>query len=1081
MALFRKVLLFSVVLLLWSHGFSQNRRLQFERISLREGLSQNTITSIMQDAEGYLWFATLDGLNKYDGYRFTVYEHVPADTNSLSANTVWALAQDKSGYIWIGTVVSGLNRFDPATETFRRFVHDPEDSTSLSGNRIRAIYEDRDGFLWVGTRDNGLNRYDPVSGKFTRYRHDPSDPNSLSHNHVRTIISDEDGVIWIGTAGGGLNRFDPKTETWMRFGIEPNNPRSLNHNRVESLCLDSQGVLWVGTYGGGLNRLLHLGTMPDDQEPMNGDVRPAEFIHYTHDDDDPTSISGDVIECIFEDHTGVLWVGTNSGGLNRFDRNTETFVAFKNEQDSPQSLSFNNVETLFEDASFNLWVGTWGGGLNKLDRKPAKFEHYISRPNDSNSLCNNYVRTIAEEKSGILWVGTSGGGLDRIDRKTQKFVHYRYDPLNPNSLSSDDVRAIHIDSSGTLWVGTYGGGLNKIVVTPPHGGKAKPQLMFKHFRHRSREPNSLCDDHVWAVHEDRNGILWLGTSDGVSRFDPASESFVHYKHEPENPNSLSSNIVRAIHEDHDGDLWFGTYHGLNRFDPQSGKFTRYFHRDDDENSLSHNGVMAIWETEPGVLWLGTLGGGLNKFDVKKGTFEHFFENDGLPNSFVHAIVGTDDGQLWLSTNKGLSRFDDRLPDGQKFRNYDVHDGLQSNEFNVGGGVRGYSGELFFGGVNGFNCFRPDEIRENPYIPAVVITEFTIFNERALLKQAPGHRRRVELSYADRFFSFEFASLDYTNPSKNRYAYMMEGFDTDWIYAGTRRYASYTNLDPGEYVFRVKGTNNDGVWNETGTSVQVIITPPFWETWWFRTLAASGLLGLLGLFYHLRVSSLMKEKVAQERFSRQLIEVQEQERKRIASGLHDSLGQNLLIIKNSLEQTIHSASNKQDAPLQDLKELSVIASQSIEEVREISYNLHPHLIDRLGLTKALGSIVRKVRQSGDINISAEIDEIDALVTKESDIHIFRIIQEAVNNVVRHSQASEARIQVQQAGEMLHISISDNGGGFDFEAYLAEDSQHEGFGLAGIAERVKILKGEFHVDTSRQGTTLSIRIPLNEFKR
>lgn len=1068
-----------VILLLFSPPvYSQQGALKFEHISLEQGLSQNTITSIIQDSDGFIWFGTLDGLNRYDGYDFKVYKHIPADSNSLSASTIWSVYEDRLGVIWIGTLAAGLNKFDPKTEKFTHYKYAPNNPNGLSDNRVRAIFEDKNGNLWIGTRDKGLNRFDREEDKFVHYKHNINDSKSISDNHIRTIVEDGSGFLWIGTYAGGLNKFNPTTGTFTHFKHNPKDLTSIGHNHIESLYFDRSGVLWIGTYGSGLNKLAASSTSPTVNSV---DGQPEKFIKYKHNPQNPKSISNDFIEVIYEDHTGDLWIGSNAGGLNKFDRQSENFYHYRYKQNDPTSISYDNVEAIYEDWSGNLWIGTWGGGVDKLNLKAEKFVHYRNNPNDPNSLGHNYVRSIREDPFGAIWVGTSGGGIVRINRQEEVFSHFTHDPDIPNSLSSNDVRAICIDRSNNLWVGTYGGGLNRLLLdystsvglnSSKRSGLER-KLEFQHYKSDPKNPDSLSDNFIWSIYEDKAGTLWIGTNKGLHRLDVQRKVFENYLNAPDDPNSLSHNIVRSIYEDRSGVLWIGTYGGLNKFNRVSKSFTRYKHDPSNPNSLSNNGIMAIFEDEAGVLWLGTLGGGLNKFDRRKEQFTHYLESDGLPNAFVHAIQGDNNGNLWLSTNKGLSKFDPRT---EKFRNYDVRDGLQSNEFNAGASFKGRSGELFFGGINGLNIFHPENIEDNPYVPPIVLTAFKVFNRDARFDRALSKIQEIQLSYEDRFFSFEFAALDFTNSAKNQYAFMMEGFDSNWIYSGTRRYASYTNLDPGDYVFRVKGSNNDGIWNEEGISVNIKIIPPFWHTWWFRILSLLTTVGIFLFIIQRRFSNLRKAKIVQEKFSKRLIEMQEKERKRIASELHDSLGQNLLIMKNSIEQYVNAHSNENEA-LDDLNELSTIATQSINEVREISYDLHPHLLDRLGLTKAIESMMKKLSQSTHIKFSFEIDGINELLSKKKDIHIYRIIQEGVNNLVKHAHASEAKIHVKKKNNFLNIQIKDNGKGFDFRSYMSIHSQNQGFGITGISERVKILNGEFSVDSSfKSGTTLDIKIPI-----
>jgi serine phosphatase RsbU (regulator of sigma subunit)/ligand-binding sensor domain-containing protein len=779
---------------------AQDAKIKFERISLEQGLSQSVVTCILQDSRGFMWFGTLDGLNKYDGYGFTVYKY------------------------------------------------DPLDSSSLSDNSISAIYEDDSGRLWIGTRA-GLNKFDRKTEKFTRYQHDPANPHSLSHNAVTSIYADSPAtagrnMLWIGTFAGGLNKLvlspadggegsDRQKEQFVHFKHDPKNPSSLSHDRIWSIYEDQSGSLWITTIGGGLSRLSR-----DDREK-------EQFIRYQHDPPNPTSLSHNTARPIVEDKSGTLWIGT-SGGLSRLirdDREKETFVHYPNDPADPNSLSNNDVWSIYEDQSGTLWIGTYGGGLNKFSKEKEKFAHVKKDPANPNSLGHNMVMSICEDHTGTLWIGTGGGGLDKLDAKSRGFINYRHNPADPYSLSNDGVAAIYEDRSGTLWIGT-GEGLNKL---------DRDRGRFIRYQHDPANPHSLSAMGVSAIYEDDSGTLWIGTGNGgLNKLDKANERFVHYQHDPANPSSISDNTVYAIFENDAHSLWIGTTSGLNKFDKAKEQFIHYSHDPANPKSLSNNRIFSIYadpDSAESVLWIGTWGGGLNRFDIKSETFSHFTERDGLPNGVIYGILGDNGGNLWLSTNRGLSNFD---PKTKTFRNYDVDDGLQSNEFNQGAYFKSKAGEMFLGGINGFNRFYPDRVKDNPHVPPVVLTAFKKFDKLVELDTAIAEVKEIKLSYKDNFFSFTFAALDYTNPNKNQYAYKLEGFDSDWIYCGTRRYASYTNLDGGEYLFRVKGSNNDGVWNEEGITIKIIVTPPFWKTWWFLALTAFSVAFAGYVFYRQRL-------------------------------------------------------------------------------------------------------------------------------------------------------------------------------------------------------------------------------------
>ena len=834
----RRWVVFASVILAAAPAAVGGERIDFERLSLQEGLSQSIVEQIVQDRKGFMWFATEDGLNRFDGYQFTVHKNVPGDVNSLSYNELKAVYEDANGFLWVGIFSSGLNRFDPATEEVVRYVHDAGDPASLGADTVRCILEDSAGRLWVGTQGAGVDRLDRTAGEFHHYRVPRETPNAARHDDVRALLEDSNGGLWIGTNGGGLDRLDPETGEFSHFAHDPDDPHSLSDNRVFALLEDHTGALWVGTYGGGLSVL---------------DRTTGRFSHYRADPQDRTALGSDLIKAIVEDHEDTLWIGTDGGGLARFDRGSGTFVSFRHDPNDIFSLSSDRIYDLYQDRSRVLWVGTYGGGLSKFDVSKKRFHRVRNDPNDRQSLSHNIVWSFFEDPDGVLWIGTDSGGLNRFDRRTGRWRHFRHDPDDPTSLSHDTVRVVFRDRGGVLWVGTNGGGVNRF--DPETGG-------FTHFRHDPEDPGSLSHDQLRSIDQDRAGNLWFGTfGGGLDRLDPETMTFTHHRHDPGNPTSISHDFIRLTFEDSDGVLWVGTQGGgLNRLDPDTGRFTHFRHDPDDPRSLSSDHVFSIVEAWDGTLWFGLFGGGLNRFDRSTETFTGYRAEDGLAGDSVYAMLEDDNGTLWISTTVGLSRFD---PLTGRFRNYDVRDGLQSNEFNGGSAHRSASGEMFFGGINGYNSFFPDEIAINPIVPSVVITDLQLFNRsvgvgeeiggRVLLERPVTSTDEVEFSYRENVFTIEFAALHYSAPGKNAYLYRMEGFSDDWIEVDAdRRYATFTGLTPGEYRFSVRGANRDGVWADAAASLRIVVTPPFWATWWFRMIVVMVLGGVAMAIYRSRM-------------------------------------------------------------------------------------------------------------------------------------------------------------------------------------------------------------------------------------
>ena len=807
---------------------AEREDIRFEELSLEEGLSQTIVECIAQDQRGFMWFGTEDGLNRYDGYTFTVLRHDPENPNSLVYNHILSLLVDRDGYIWVGTFDSGLDRFDPYSEQFTHYRSDPDDPASLSNDHVISILEDSRGGLWVGTMQ-GLNLLDRETGAFTRYLNDPDDPGSISHNTARVIYEDRSGTLWIGTEGGGLNRFDRENERFTRYTSNRRDSSGISHDHIRSIYEDRSGTLWIGTVGGGLNAL---------------DRDRSDFTIYRHDDDDPSSLGHDQVYAIHEDQTGNLWIGTNGGGLSKFDRKTGTFMTYLNDPSDPSSLSYNEIYDIFEDHSGVIWLGTYGGGVNKFDSKRKKFELFRPRPGDPNSLSQPIVWTIyEEEETGVLWIGTHGGGLNRLDRKRNKWTHYRHDPDDPGSLTADIVRVVFEDSRGTLWIATHGGGL---CILDRSTGR------FSSFLYDPDDPSSISSDQLRSVYEDRSGTLWFGTNGGgLNRFDRASGTFTRYQHDANDPASLSNDYVRVMYEDRDGDFWIGTQGGgLERMDRETGEFTHFTNDPADSTSISSDYVFSILEDDAGKFWIGTWGGGLNRFDKSAGIFSHYTVEDGLASNSVYGGLMDEQGNIWISTNNGISRF---TPRTEAFKNYTVDDGLQGNEFNGNAFYKSSSGEMFFGGTYGLTAFYPHEIKDNPHIPPVVITSFSKFNKQVKFDKPLSDIDELVLSHKDYVFSFEFAALDYSAPSKNQYVYMMKGLDDDWVTTTSdKRFAYYTTLPSGRYEFMVRGSNNDGLWNEEGTSIKIRINPPFHQTWWFRAIVFLAAVILIRIWYRRRM-------------------------------------------------------------------------------------------------------------------------------------------------------------------------------------------------------------------------------------
>lgn len=824
------------------------RNTAFGKISCEEEFSTETISGILQDPKGFIWIATYNGLHRYDGYKCTDFTHDTRNPDSISSNDLTCLCLDKEGVLWVGTYNKGLNRFHWETETFTHHKSSKDDPQSLSHNGINVIYEDQNGYLWIGTLEGGVNRFDKKTGKFKRFQHDPENHYSLSNNKVTSICRDYKGVIWIGTEDG-LNRWDREKKVFTRYTLQPGGPDALKRNHIKVVYEDRKGYLWIGTWGGGLYRYIRKKDL---------------FVHILIKGKAPDSINVNRINIssLYEDQYGTLWVGTFGYGLFKFSREQKTLEPFLYNVVFHPSLNSILITRIYEDKTGLLWIGTEDRGLSIYDRKKEQFSHFTHNPLDNNSLCNDTVQALwlDPDKAGkILWVGTYSG-LSRFDRKKNKFTHFKHNPEDPNSISSDVIRDIFLDSNNVFWVATDNG-LNQL---------NRKTYKFTSFQNEPENSNSITGNSVTSILEDKTRRLWFGTKNGLNSFNREGKNFTRYVNDPKNPNSLSTNFILCMNDQFikgESVLWIGTYNGgLNKFIVEKGKFYHYnTTTPGTRGNLTSDIIRSIYIDKKNTIWLGT-DGGLNRFDPKTGEFIAYSEKEGLSNNRVYRILEDESGYLWVSTSNGLNKFDKKTGEVKSFNE---GNGLPIRTFNLGACYKSQSGEMFFGGLNGFVSFFPGDIETNPYIPGIVITDLRIFNQLVgigeHLEKSIIETGEIRLTHKENMFSFEFAALDYTWPANNQYKYKMEGFDKNWIKKDAKnRLAQYTNLGHGKYTFKVKGSNNDGVWNKMGISLKITITPFFWETWWFRIVLGLSFVMFLLLFYLQRTRRLRKKLAEQQR-------------------------------------------------------------------------------------------------------------------------------------------------------------------------------------------------------------------------
>jgi ligand-binding sensor domain-containing protein/signal transduction histidine kinase len=810
-----------------SPSYSQNPDFKFRHFSTDQGLSHDHVLAILKDSKGFMWFGTEGGLNKYDGYEFTIYRNNVDNPYSIKDNYVHDVLEDRSGNLLVG-INGGLEKFDYINN---RFLHG-----DINGFTARDLFEDKKGNLWLAT-DGGLFLYDVEKGVLKHYAHNENDSTSLSDNLLYEIAEDNNDCLWI-VSRNGLNVFDPKKATFKRYFHDKNNKTALSNNYTRSVFKDSKGSIWVGTRNSGVSLY---------------NPKTDSFINFKHDPDNKNSLCHNDIFAFSEDEKGNVWIGTENGGIDLFNLKNGTFKNYTSKKGDDRTLSNSSIYNIYRDDIGNMWLGTYAGGVNMFAKYGDKFYHYKQIPGDLTSLSSSNVLSLGGDSDGNIWVGTDGDGLNLLNKRTGTFLHYVHDPKNKNSISNDHIFSVCEFDKNTIIVTFFRGGFDVF---------KKNTGQFTH--HAIEEAYNIPNPSIIVAYKENENEVWLGTSSlGLWKYNIHTQTHKQYIHEANNPHSLSDDVVTSIYKDHLGNFWFGTSGGLSKYDRTHDNFIIYKNGGNDSKSLSHNSIYAIFEDSHNNLWIGTAGGGLNLFDRTTNSFKAYTEKNGLANNTIFGILEDEKGNLWVSTNKGISKFD---LEKKSFRNYDVTDGVQGNQFRFNASYKAKDGEMYFGGTNGVNTFYPDKIIDNPFVPPVKFTEFEIFNKPVELMGIQSNISRdsstvqeITLDYTQTVFTFKFAALNFTNSEKNQYAYKLEGFDNDWNAIKTKRTATYTNLDPGHYTFKVIGSNNDGVWNKAGAAIELIITPPMWKTWWFRIFAVTALLLLLFFIYRLRVAQIEKQK------------------------------------------------------------------------------------------------------------------------------------------------------------------------------------------------------------------------------
>nr|WP_170309772.1 hybrid sensor histidine kinase/response regulator [Mucilaginibacter xinganensis] len=773
---------------------------------------------ILKDRLGFMWFATDDGLNRFDGYSFTIYRHDKNTPGSLPSSNISKIFEDKIGNILVGSS-EGLSIYNRSLNTFTNFVPNKEDDTTLSNPDINAIYQDSKGNIWIGTY-SGLNLFDTHTHKFKRFFY-TKNHNEIDSHHINAITGDDEGNLWLATSGG-LVQFNYGTGVTKKYLNGGKN--TLIDNQLNTLLKDKDGNLLLGTAGHGID-LFNLKT--------------RNFTNFSHQSGNTNSLVNNNVFALTPGWDRKIWVGTEDG-LNLFDEATGAFTRYL-DGETTTSAANNSINCILNCGGI-LWLGTYESGVRFYDTNLSLFNYYHKEANNPNSLSNNIVTSFSEDEKGY-WIGTDGGGLNFLNTATQKFTHYNPLPGNKNAVSGKHVLKLFKDSKNNLWIGYYGDGLDVL------------NQKTKNFTHYTvgNKANQVSGANIFGIEEDKNGKIWVGMDgEGLEVLDH-SKAIKRYKYSTADTlHCLSNNDVRTIYRDRENNMWIGTFGGLNLYNPTADNFT---HFNIYNSGLSNNTIISMFEDSHSNFWVGTLGNGLNLYNRQKKTFSEYTFPMGTHYSIINSITEDDNGFLWVSTNAGLISF---KPGTNQFRNYTVANNLQGYEFFMGAGLKAENGDLLFGGHKGFNIVVPYQLSGNINAHQVVFTDFQLFNrkvpvgENSVLKKSITQTKEIKLKHEQSVFTIEYSALNYTLPEMTSYAYMLEGFENTWNYVGTQRKATYTNLNPGTYTFKVKAANNDGIWNNTPATIKIIIIPPFYMTWWFRITVVLLLCMLIYSYYRYRI-------------------------------------------------------------------------------------------------------------------------------------------------------------------------------------------------------------------------------------
>lgn len=1078
------------MLLITSLLKAQNDQFQFSRLDLNNGLSHNQVNCILKDSKGFMWFGTLSGLNKYDGYKFKVFKHSGSDTSSLNDDFIVSISEGPGYKIWVETR-NGFNIYDPATEKFSHDISGYLRSIAIPDAHITAIKKDRRGNFWFLHATMGLYKYDPSLNKVIHLTHS-ADTTSIYANTVSDLVQDSKGNIWLSYYSGVLERLNSQTYhiNYRSYSINKLPP---GLNTSYKIYIDNQDDIW--TYSSSYSSGVYY---------LNSQLTVLKHIGKGA---GPGHLNTDVISNVIQDDKGGVWIATDHGGINLLNKKDFKVRFLLNREDDNKTIGQNSLVVIYKDNTGIIWIGTYKHGVSYYHESIIKFAHYTHHLSDPNSLPFSDINNFAEDKSGNIWIATNGGGLVYFNRKNGSFKQYLHNPADPNSLTNNVIVCMYIDHAQNLWLGTYYGGLDCF------NGKT-----FKHYKHNDAIPTSLSEDRICSIKEDSENHLLVGTlASGVNVLDSKTQTFTHYKYS-NIENAIHSNYISAILEDKRKNLWIVTSYGVDVLMKKTHQFIHYVHDDKDPNSIVNNNTNNILEDSRGLVWISTREG-ISIFNPETGKFTNIVKQDGLPDNTVIDLQEDNSHNIWASTPNGLSNIIvSPSAAGLRFHfiNYNENDGLQGHEFTENSSFKTHDGELLFGGGNGFNIFKPADIHFNKSVPSLVFTDFEIFNQslnagertngHVILPQSITEAKSIKLKYNENSFSFDFAALNYFNPDKVRYQYKMEGFDKDWITADNKiRKATYTNLDPSDYVFRVRNSNNSG-WNNQQLVLNVSITPPFWKTIWAYMLYTAVIVSALLYLRRQGIRKLrLQFELEKERGEAQRMHELDLMKIRFFTNVSHEFRTPLSLIMAPVDKILKQISEP------DIQRQLQLVNRNARRL----LNLVNQLLDfrrmeyqELKLHKKSGDIIKFIKELSysfsDIGEQKHIafmfdSEIEEFYTSFDHDKIERIIFNLLSNAYKFTpQGGQVSVllnvltQDDKAGRLLEIKIIDTGIGIPddkrekiFEPFFQNDipgsmlNLGSGIGLSITKEFVKLHKGRIFVESEfNQGSCFTIQLPVQQ---